>query len=61
MIQMTPLSLVLHEGGPLAPHDLWAAWSREPAVLAGLGLTAALYAVGMARLRARSTRRSESG
>jgi putative membrane protein len=55
---MTALALVLHEGTPLSPHDLWSAWSLEPAVLAGLGLTGALYAAGMARLRARSARRA---
>ena len=52
---MTALPLMLlHEGAPLAPHDLWSAWSFEPAVLAGLGGTALLYARGMSRLRARS-------
>jgi putative membrane protein len=54
---MTALSPLLHEGAPLAPHDLWAAWSWDPAVLAGLGFTAALYARGMGRLRARGGRR----
>jgi putative membrane protein len=48
--------LLLHEGAPLAPHDLWSAWSLDPAVLAGLGVTAVLYARGMARLRTRSRR-----
>ena len=56
---MTGLGLLLlHEGAPLAPHDLWSAWSLEPAVLAGLGATALLYARGMARLRVRSGRRA---
>jgi putative membrane protein len=50
--------LLLHEGAPLAPHDLWSAWSFEPAVLAGLGVTALLYARGMSRLRGRSGRRA---
>jgi putative membrane protein len=53
---MNGLALV-HEGVPLAPHDLWSAWSLEPAVLAGLGVIALLYAKGMSRLRARSSRR----
>jgi cytochrome c oxidase assembly factor CtaG/cytochrome c2 len=48
---------LLHDGAPLGPHDLWSAWSLEPAVLAGLVATAALYAGGMARLRRRSMRR----
>src|SRR5688572_33339321 len=51
---MTGLPIHPHDGGPLAPHDLWAAWSREPAVIIGLGLLATLYAVGMARLRGRA-------
>ncbi len=55
---MTVLALLLHEGAPLAPHDLWSAWSWEPAVLAGLGVTVLLYARGMARLRARSGSRT---
>ncbi len=49
---------MLHEGAPLAPHDLWSAWSFDPLVLASLAGTAVLYARGMARLRARSGRRS---
>jgi putative membrane protein len=53
---MIGLTLV-HEGAPLAPHDLWSAWSLEPAVLAGVTITALLYARGMSRLRARSSRR----
>jgi putative membrane protein len=53
---MTTVALV-HDGAPLTPHDFWSAWSLEPVVILGLGATAALYAVGMARLRARSGRR----
>jgi putative membrane protein len=49
--------LLAHEGAPLAPHDLWSAWSLEPAVLAGLAVTALLYAKGMSRLKTRSSRR----
>jgi putative membrane protein len=44
---------MVHEGAPLAPHDLWTAWSGDPLVLAGLAFSAALYARGMARLRRR--------
>lgn len=54
---MTTLLLALHEGHPIAPHELWSAWSGEPGVLLGLGLTAALYAAGSARLPRRSGRR----
>ena len=55
-LPMIGLALV-HEGAPLAPHDLWSAWSLDPAVLAGLGITGLLYGRGMARLRARRGRR----
>ncbi len=55
---MTGLPLLLvHEGAPLAPHDLWSAWSFEPLVVAGLLAAAVLYARGMARLRVRSASR----
>ena len=53
---MTGLALI-HDGAPLAPHDLWSAWSLDPAVLVGLAAAAVLYARGMARLRIRSVRR----
>ena len=36
-----------HDGQPLAPHDLWAAWSFEPGVVAGLLLTGWLYSRGI--------------
>ena len=49
---------LLHDGAPLAPHDLWAAWSWEPGVLLGLGVAGALYARGMARLHARAGARA---
>lgn len=42
--------MLLHPGQPIAPHDFWGAWSTEPAVLAGLGLTAAAYVAGVRRL-----------
>ena len=50
-------ALLLHEGAPLAPHDVWRAWSSEPGMLLMLGATAVLYAVGWRRLRAGSRRR----
>ena len=42
---LPPVALA-HEGQPLAPHDLWSAWSLEPAVVAGLALTGLLYIAG---------------
>lgn len=50
--------LLLHEGALLAPHDLWSAWSWEPAVVGGLGAAGLLYARGMIRLRGRCGRRA---
>lgn len=38
---------LLHDGQPLAPHDLWSAWSFEPGVVAGLLLTGWLYLRGI--------------
>jgi putative membrane protein len=38
---------LFHTGQPLAPHDLWTAWSFEPAVVAGLVLTGWLYLRGV--------------
>lgn len=44
-----PLALA-HPGQPLAPHDLWRAWSFEPALFVGLALLAACYARGVRAL-----------
>jgi cytochrome c oxidase assembly factor CtaG len=49
---------LLHDGAPIAPHDLWNAWSFEPGVLLGLGVAGLLYARGMARLRGRTGARA---
>lgn len=35
-----------HSGLPLAPHDLWTAWSLDPLVLVGLALLPWLYVRG---------------
>jgi putative membrane protein len=39
-----------HDGLLLAPHDLWTAWSFEPAVVICLGLSAWLYLRGVRSL-----------
>jgi putative membrane protein len=39
-----------NDGGILVPHDLWSAWSFEPLVVLGLGLTAWLYFQGLQAL-----------
>ena len=57
---MIGLALRPHDGAPLAPHDLWTAWSWEPGVLLGLGVAAALYARGMTRLRVRAGDRTRA-
>jgi putative membrane protein len=38
-----------HPGEPLAPHDLWTAWSFDPAIVISLLLTAALFHRGSSR------------
>jgi putative membrane protein len=40
------VSVVFHDGQPLAPHDLWSAWSWEPLVVASLLVSACLYVRG---------------
>ncbi len=44
---MTGHVFAVHDGQPLAPHDLWSAWSWEPAVVAGLALSLGLYFRGL--------------
>jgi len=58
--RLTGLAVLLHEGAPLAPHDVWGAWSWEPGVLLGVAVTAGLYARGWLGLRRRSVRRSSA-
>jgi len=41
-----PKTLHAHEGRALAPHDVWSAWTWEPAQVALLAVAAALYALG---------------
>lgn len=41
--------MIAHAGGPLAPHDLWGAWSLEPTVLVGVAAAALLYRRGRRR------------
>jgi putative membrane protein len=43
-----------HAGRPLAPHDLWTAWSGEPLVLLGIGLGALAYRRGLRALWGRA-------
>ena len=51
--------MFLHAAEPLAPHDLWSAWSLEPGVVIPLALAAAVYARGVHAWRERSTRNFE--
>jgi putative membrane protein len=53
---MAPRQAFAHEGIPLAPHDLWRAWTFEPGVVALLLASAAIFIVGMLKLRARASR-----
>jgi putative membrane protein len=49
-IALTPDCAHAHAGRPPEPHDLWTAWSADPAVVAALALSAWLYARGVRRL-----------
>ncbi len=40
-------ALPVHDGQPLAPHDLWSAWSWEPVVIGSLALSLWLYLRGV--------------
>lgn len=51
---MSAWLLLLADDAPLAPHDLWTAWSFEPQIVAPLLLAGALYVAGIARLAARA-------
>jgi putative membrane protein len=46
--------LFAHTGQPLAPHDLWRAWTLQPVVVILLLVSAGLYARGVARVWAAS-------
>jgi len=46
--------ILLAADAPLAPHDLWTAWSFEPQIALPLLLAAALYAAGVLRLARRA-------
>jgi putative membrane protein len=52
------LNLLGHAGRPLAPHDLWGAWTFEPLVLVGLAGAIWLFARGLARSRVVDLRRA---
>jgi putative membrane protein len=47
---LVPRSVLAHDGQSLAPHDIWGAWSFEPAVVIGLVLTVWLYLSGVRAL-----------
>ena len=50
------MATLLHAGAPLAPHDLWSAWSAEPLFALPLAASAALYARGVHALWTRAGR-----
>src|SRR5688500_7621999 len=53
---LAPTTVGAHEGQPLAPHDLWSAWSLEPWVVILLALSGSAFVIGTARLRRRAGR-----
>lgn len=50
------LTVLAHEGEPIAPHDLWTAWRPDGALLAVAILTAVLYLRGTRESDARTVR-----
>jgi putative membrane protein len=46
-LALTPGTVLGHDGAPLAPHDLWSAWSFEPIAVISLVLTAWMYGRGV--------------
>src|SRR6185369_11558354 len=52
--------LLFHEGKPHNWHDLLRAWSFEPLVVISLLLTAALFILGLHRLKGRAVRNWEA-
>lgn len=56
------MELLAHTGGPLRPHDLWAAWGGDPLALAGLLAAWWVYHRGLAgRPRRRQAMAFSSG
>ena len=53
---VAPAPVLAHTGQPLAPHDLWHAWTFEPLVVVGLVASGVLYALGLRRLWSASRR-----
>ena len=47
--------LFAHDGRPLAPHDLWGAWTFDAAIVIPLAIVAILYAVGAHALAERAS------
>ncbi len=62
---VTHLDAQAHEGKPHRFADLWYTWALDPIIIAGLGLTALLYWLGLRRvwresLHGREARRREA-
>jgi len=53
---LAPLPALAHPGRRMQPHDLWTAWSLEPAILLALLLGGWMYARGVERMWRRSGR-----
>jgi putative membrane protein len=51
-----PRLALAHAGAPIAPHDVWSAWTAHPLVIIPLALSAALYGRGASRLWKRAGR-----
>lgn len=51
---LAPLPALAHPGRRMEPHDLWTAWSLEPAIVAALLASGWMYARGVERMWRRS-------
>ncbi len=51
-----PIAALAHDGEPLAPHDLWTAWTFDPGIAIPLAIAAFLYARGARPSRGVTTR-----
>jgi len=47
---ISPGEVLAHGDDPLAPHDVWSAWSWEPTILLGLVFSVGMYVNGVRNL-----------
>ncbi|MDQ4079261.1 MAG: cytochrome c oxidase assembly protein, partial [Gemmatimonadota bacterium] len=55
LVTLSPKPLYAHDGRPLAPHDVWGAWTFDAAIVVSLAIIAILYAAGTRALAERAS------